>query len=189
MWCEQMIVADADYAGRVALRIASAFQDMLNRQVGEADLARWIDCVALDGGMRPGNQQTQVALVHDKHSLGMEPFSPSAFDDIDGQAFSDSLGEFLLSAVAVEDIVKKEDLIADMLELAMEREEVKRIVVVADCESGSCGERLRRALDKGNTERVTLLAMRPLPDGPFRQEQLGFSVMQALGIRSDEVAK
>lgn len=186
MWCEHLIVADADYVGRVAERLASDFQNMLNRPVGKADLARWIDCVALDGGLRPGKQQTQVVLVHDKHTRGMEPFRPSAFEEIDGQAFSDSLGEFLLSAVAVEDMVKKDDLMAEMVELALEREEVKRIVVVADC-----GERLHCAIDKSeaSVQRVTLLTMQLLADDSFHQELLGYSVMQALGIRGEELAK
>ena len=43
---------------------------------------------------------------------------------------------------------------------------------------------LRRVDDE---KRVTMFAMQPMPGGNFRQEILGYSLMSALGIRSDEL--
>ena len=39
----------------------------------------------------------------------------------------------------------------------------------------------------GDDKRITVLAMQPMPGGNFRQEILGYSLMSALGIRSDEL--
>jgi hypothetical protein len=36
-------------------------------------------------------------------------------------------------------------------------------------------------------KRVTLFAMQPLTGGNYRQEILGYSLMAALGIRSEEI--
>jgi hypothetical protein len=36
-------------------------------------------------------------------------------------------------------------------------------------------------------KRITLFAMQPLPGGNFRQEILGYSLMNALGISADEI--
>ena len=52
-WSENLIIADADYADRVAFNLIVNFERMLMRRIPPADLARWIDCVALDGGLRP----------------------------------------------------------------------------------------------------------------------------------------
>ena len=38
-----------------------------------------------------------------------------------------------------------------------------------------------------NFERITVFGMQPLVGGGFRQEILGYSLMNALGIRSDEI--
>ena len=45
---------------------------------------------------------------------------------------------------------------------------------------------LRRA---GDDKRVTVFAMQPMPGGNFRHEILGYSLMSALGIRSEELDK
>ena len=36
-------------------------------------------------------------------------------------------------------------------------------------------------------KRITLFAMQPMPTGNFRQEILGYSLMNALGISADEL--
>lgn len=50
---ENVIIADADYLDKVAFDLIVNFERMLMRRIPPADIARWIDCVALDGGMRP----------------------------------------------------------------------------------------------------------------------------------------
>jgi hypothetical protein len=50
-WSENVIIVDADYVDRVAFNLSVNFERMLMRRVPKADLARWIDCVALDGGV------------------------------------------------------------------------------------------------------------------------------------------
>ena len=51
-----MMIVDADYVDRVAFDLTVNFERMLNRRIPQADLARWIDCVALDGGLREGER-------------------------------------------------------------------------------------------------------------------------------------
>ena len=49
-WSENVILADADYVDRVAFNLIVNFERMIGRRIPQADMARWLDCVALDSG-------------------------------------------------------------------------------------------------------------------------------------------
>ena len=186
-WCENIIIADADHVDRVAFDLIVNFERMLMRRIPQADMARWLDCVALDGGVREGEEQTQVVLIHDKAHGRMDNFKPSQYDtELDGTAFKDNLGEFTISSLAVENIVSKDDLVCEVLAAACSRKEVKRIMVVPD--DGEMYDAVRHTLRRADDDkRITVFAMQPMPGGNFRQEILGYSLMSALGIRAEEL--
>ncbi len=186
-WCENVIVADADYIDKVAFDLTVNFERMLERRIPRADLARWIDCVALDGGVREGEGRTQVVLIHDKANGKLDNFAPSDHAaELDGKAFRDNLGEFSISSLPVENLVSKEDFLDDILTAVCRRKEVKRVMVVPDAER--MYDRVRQALRfVDDDKRVTVFAMQPMPGGNFRQEILGYSLMSALGIRAEEL--
>lgn len=192
-WCENLIVADADYIDHVALLLSVDFERMLGRQVGAADLARWLVCVALDGGLRPGNNETQVALVHNKQTAKLDNFVPSVLtEELNGKAFRDEqLGEFAINTIAVESITTKDEVIVDLVGEAIGHSEVKRVMVVPDGEEGDSWDMLRRLLHQlaDESKHVTLFAMQPMAGGNFRQEMLGYSLLQALGIKADDIEK
>ena len=76
----------------------------------------------------------------------------------------------------------------EMVQMVASRPEVKRIMLVPNGEEGNIYDTLRRALAHVDEEkRVTLFAMQPMPGGNFRQEILGYSLMSALGIKSEEL--
>lgn len=185
--CENIIIVDADFADRVAFDLIVNFERMICRPIPPADLAHWIDCVALDGGVREGNGQTQVALIHDKRNVRMDNFTPSVYTDIDGKAFKDHLGEFVINTYTNEDIVGKEDLFIDMLQLCCAAKDVKRVMVIPD---DSFYDTIRHTMSRvdDDHQRVTVFAMQPMPGGNFRQEILGYSLMSALGIKAEELS-
>lgn len=187
-WSENVIIADADFIDKVAFDLTVNFERMLMRRIPKADIARWIDCVALDGGVRSGDNQVQVVLIHDKKNLRLENFNPSSYDgELNGKAFKDHLGEFSISSYPVEELVEKADFIAEASQIAASQKEVKRVMVIPDDEEAYAKVRhaLRRIDDDG--KRITLFAMQPMEGGNFRQEILGYSLMSALGISGDEI--
>lgn len=186
-WCENIIIADADHVDRVAFDLIVNFERMLMRRIPQADMARWLDCVALDGGVREGEEQTQVVLIHDKAHGRMDNFKPSVYGtELDGKAFKDNLGEFTISSLAVESMVSKNDLVCEVLAAACSRKEVKRIMVVPD--DGEMYDAVRHTLRRADDDkRITVFAMQPMPGGNFRQEILGYSLMSALSIRAEEL--
>lgn len=188
-WSENVILVDADYVDSVAFDLTVNFERMIGRRIPKADMARWIDCVALDGGIREGSHETQVVLIHGKRRTQMENFAPGDYaGELDGKAFRDTLGEFQLSALPVEDdVTTAADLFIESLEVISNIKEVKRIMVIPDAEKiyDRVRETLRRVDDE--EKRITVFAMQPMTGGNFRQEILGYSLMQALGIRADEI--
>ena len=186
-WSENVIVVDADYVDSVAFNLIVNFERMIGRRIPPADMTRWVECVALDGGLRQGDHETQVVLLHAKGKRAMENFTPADYSaQLDGKAFKGNLGEFVFGAYPVESLVSKEEFLVDVVSLVCNQKEVKRVMVVPDVDK--CYDMLRHALRHvDDDKRVTLFAMQPLTGGNFRQEILGYSLMSALGIKADEI--
>ena len=188
-WSENVIIVDAEYLDHVVFNLTVNFERMLGRRIPPADLAKWIDCVALDGGMRPGAHETQVVLIHEKNAAGLQYFVPSEFQtSLNGKAFKDQLGEFVISAVPVESMTTKNDLLLDVVSLTLPEKDVKRIMIIPNGEDEALCRQLRNLLQQADEDKhITVLAMEPIAGGNFRQEILGYSLLQALGIRADEI--
>ena len=117
-WAPAVILVDADYLDAVALDLTVNFERMLNRRVATADLCHWLDCVALDGGLRPGNNEVQVHMLHSKDKAALNNFQPSKFDeDLNGLSFDDQLGHFSLFAFPVEEVVSLDELFLQSLNM------------------------------------------------------------------------
>ena len=190
-WSENVILVDADYVDKVTFNLIVNFERMLGRRIPQADLARWIDCVALDGGLREGAHETLVVLVHQKDKVRLENFVPSDYaEELDGKAFKDHLGEFLISAIPIEAIADGEDYFPEALKLAVAQKEIRRIMVIPNAEDSYIYNKVRETLNRvdDDEKRITVFAMEPKPGGNFRQEILGYSLMAALGISSEEIS-
>ena len=188
-WSENVIIADAAYVDKVAFDLTVNFERMIGRRIPKADMARWTECVALDGGLREGSHETQVVLLHPKAKASMDNFAPSRFDDeLNGKAFKGPLGEFIISSFPVEDVVNAGDFFLDVLEMVCAQKDVKRVMLVPDADNEALCDDIRMALRRADDDkRVTLFAMQPLTGGNFRQEILGYSLMSALGIKAEEL--
>lgn len=189
-WSENVIVADADYVDKVAFDLTVNFERMIGRRIPPADMSQWAVCVALDGGLRPGKHETQVVLIHDHKNPKMENFAPGTYaTELDGQAFDDpQMGEFTFADVATGEFAGNDVTMLDVLRNLLGHSEVKRIMLIPDETNSELTETLRNTLRDANDEqRITLLAMQPLVGGNYRQEILGYSLMRALGIDSNEI--
>ena len=185
---DTVILVDADYVDSVAFDLTVNFERMLMRRIPVADLAQWLVCVGLDGGLSvddTASRQIQVIFLHDEKKSALRYFAPGKIEDIDGKAFRDKLGEFLMSAVRKEPLAGN-DLFVQCTEALLGSEAVKRIVLVPDM--GQYGAALKQLLASvGRRKEVTLLAMQPEAGRGFQSEILGYSLMQAMGIRSEEL--
>ena len=192
-WSRNVILVDGDYVDSVAFNLIVNFERMLGRRIPKADTARWIDCVALDGGMREerdSDGETQVIFIHSKDKQQLDNFNPGSYEsNLNAMAFKDSLGEFIISSYPVEEVVKHDDFFLDILQTVVNHKDVHRVMAVPNAEHKPLWDALRHALRDIDDEekRVTLFAMQPMDGGNFKQEILGFSLMSALGIRGEEL--
>ncbi len=189
-WSNNVIIADADYIDKVAFDLIVNFERMIGRRIPKADMARWIECVALDGGLKEGENDTQVVLIHDKRRHKMENFVPANYDkELNAQAFKSTLGEFTISSYPVEDMVAADDFFVHVLQTVVSQPDVHRVVVIPNAENATLYDNIRQTLHflDDDKKRITVLAMQPMQGGKFRQEILGYSLMSALGIRADEI--
>ena len=197
-WSENIIIADGDYVDSVAFNLTVNFERMIGRRIPPADMARWVECIALDGGMRPFEEMqrleasptTQMVLIHDASRQRLENFAPGKYaDELHGQAFTGRLGEFAFTCISPEGFTTREALLEETLQLALQADDVKRIMVVPS-EQGIDGvRRVMRQKTGGDTpgKRVTVFTMQPIAGGQFSQEILGYSLMAALGVKSSEL--
>lgn len=191
-WSENLILVDANYIDQVAFHLIINFERMIGRRIPQADIARWIDCIALDGGLREGDNQVEVVLLYDNNKTQMDHFLPANItEELHGKAFKDHLGEFSITAISPENMVEKDQLLIDVLQTACSSKDVKRIMVVPNAEQGEVYEQIRHTLHQvdDDSKRITVFTMQPLPGGNFRQEILGYSLMSALGIKANEITE
>ena len=163
-WSENVMLVDADYVDKVAFNLIVNFERMLGRRIPKADLAKWVDCVALDGGIREGGYETLVVLAHQKDKVQLDNFAPGNYAaELDGKAFKDHLGEFIISAVAIEPIADSEDYLTEALRLVTAQKEVKRVMVIPNAEDPYIYNKVREALNRvdDDEKRITVFAMEP----------------------------
>lgn len=190
---ENIIIVDADYIDYVAFQLSVQFERMINRRIPKADMSQWAICIALDGGLRDNGEkhETQVVLVHDINKSKMDNFTPADYEkELNAKAFNDEkFGEFIINAFPVEGVTSKDEYILDVIKTVCAHEEVKRVMVVPNAEEGSLYDEIREHLKHvdDDNKRITLFAMQPMMGGNFRQEILGYSLMNAMGIRGDEI--
>ena len=191
---ENVIIVDADYIDDVAFNLTLNFERMLDRRIPAADFSQWIVNIALDGRMKPGNHETQVVVLHDKAKRQLDNYVPSSLEqELDKQAFKDeTVGEFIINTIATGGkVTEKDEVMLDFLKIVLSHKEVSRIMIIPNAEDGNIYNLLRNALrDIDDEEKhVTLFAMQPMEGGNFKQQILGYSIINAMGITADEIEK
>ena len=189
-WSENVVLVDADYVDSVAFNLIVNFERMIGRRIPQADIAKWLDCVALDGGIRDGENEIQVILIHQKDKQQMDNFVPGNYaNDLSEKAFKDHLGEFTINAYQAEGFAKVGDFFNEALELILTRKNIKRLMVIPNAEDDAIYNKVRETLRRADDDdkRITVFTMQPNAGGNYRQEILGYSLMAALGIKADEI--
>ncbi len=185
-WSETVVLIDADYLDSVALDLIINFERMIDRPIPAGDLCHWLDCVALDGGLQQGDNDVQAVFLHSKTKESMENMRPGKFaTELNGQAFKDNIAEFALLSFPVEEVVSPSDFYVQSLEALLESQQVKRLLLVPDMQA--VGSRVQKLCAEAEGKHITLFAMQPIDTKGCTCEILGYSLMSALGIRSDEL--
>jgi len=186
-WSANVILVDADYLDNVARNLIERFERLLGRQIAKGSMTVWADCVALDGGLRPRDNQIQVVIIHPKEKRGLNHLDPSDFaEHLSGKAFKDNIGEFVFDCYpAEEEFVDYDDFFVDALQLITAQKEVKRLMVVTHAENALLYNKVPEVLNGATTDEES--PSDGMQGKKIRQEILGYSLMAALGIKGEEI--
>lgn len=185
MLSKNVILVDTSYIDKVSSDFTVNFERMLNRTLPKADLPLWLDCISLDAGLEPGENDIQVIFLYKNEIL--TSFTPSNIkDELDGKAFKDNLGEFSLEAYQVEtNVTTMGEQFAETLRVLIDAEKVEKILAVPDITA--YGNLVIDIASKNEKKDLCMFSIQPLSGNGFHVQQLGFSVVHALGINGDEL--
>ena len=187
-FAEKVILIDASYINKVTGDLNQHFGQMIGRKLPKADLPIFLECVAMDAAIQPGENVLQVLLVYDKEHAKMDAFNPSDLKkELNDVAFKSQLGEFQLNTFEPSDMADREAFFLEAVKLVADAKEVKHLVIVPS--ETEYGDKIPEILEKvDGKESIHVLGMNPLaPSRAFSWEMMGYAVLQALGIRSDEI--
>ena len=187
-FAEKVILIDASYINKVTGDLSQHFGGMIGRELPKADLPIFLECVAMDAAIQPGENVLQVLLVYDKELTKMDAFHPGDLKkELNDVAFKSQLGEFQLNTFEPSDMADRESFFLEAVKLVADAKEVKHLVIVPS--ETEYGDKIPEILEKvDGKESIHVLGMNPLaPSKAFRWEMMGYAVLQALGIRSDEI--
>ena len=190
---ETVILMDVAYVDKITGDLIQYFSRVINRTLTTADLSLLLEALALDAGLRPdGNEkkkpEIQALLIYDEKHPTLKNIVPNDLTQkLNNVAFDSKLGEFVLNTYHPSGMTPHTDFVLDALRLVADAKEVKRLVVVAD--DTFIEKEVLPLLDKvDGKEAVTLFSMNPSPTNKdAKWEMLGFAILRALGIRSEEL--
>lgn len=187
-FAETVILVDAAYLNRVVSDIAAHFSEILGRTLPKADLPVLLECVSLDAGVQPGEQAIQVLFIYDADCVRMDALTPSDLHkELHEVAFKSRLGEFSLYSFEPSGMSTREALFLESLRLVADAKETKRVIAIPHEEE--YGAKVPPILNKveGKEMLMTFGMNPPATEGALQWEMLGFAVLQALGIKGDEI--
>ena len=187
-FAEKVILIDAIYINKVTTDLRQHFSQVIGRELPKADLPIFLECVAMDAAIQPGDHTLQVLFVYEKGWAKMDVFNTGDLKkELNDVAFKSQLGEFQLNAFEPSDMADREAFFLESVKLIADAKEVKHLVVIPS--ETEYGDKLPEIFEKvDGKESIHVLGMNPLaPSKNFQWEMLGYAVLQALGIRSDEI--
>lgn len=191
---ENVLLVDVACFNEVVTGMRHFFGMQLGRPLQDIYVEEWATCLALDAGVRNGDNEIEVVFVHDGREGRLQHCDPSDLaKELNGVGFSSQLGELAFVSVSPEGFASRENLYLELLQLALGSARVKRVMLVPSM--GGYGTRLlellaghRKEAGDEKAKEVILFSM-DKPAGPLecKWDLLGYSVMRALGIRAEEL--
>lgn len=187
-FASNVLLIDAAFLNLVVTDLKKYFEKTLMRELQEIDLSELVTYIVLDAGMVVGDNQIQILMVYDKDSAQLSNCRPSDLSaELNGVAFKSQFGEFSFASVPCEEMVSREELYLDLLSIVLDSADVERLILVSFNEE--YGDKVMERL-KGVKNKETIQFRMNEPEESiegYQWEMLAYPVMQALGIRGEEL--
>ena len=184
---ETVVLIDAAFLNFVITDMKGYFEETLRRSLQDIDLSMLTTYLTLDAGITEGKNEVQFLFVYDKESSRLQYCQPSDLqEELNGVAFQSPYGEYSFASVPSEGMVSREDLFLDLLSIVADSADVKRMIVVSFNEE--YGKKVSDALHEVKGKEIIQFRMNePEVQVEYKWDMLAFPVMQALGIRAEEL--
>ena len=184
---ETVVLIDAAFLNFVITDMKGYFEKTLQRSLQEIDLSMLTTYLTLDAGITEGKNEVQFLFVYDKDSSHLVHCHPSDLEkELNGVAFKSPYGEYSFASVPSEGMVSREELFLDLVAIVSDSADVKRMIVVSFNEE--YGKKVTDALHEVKGKEIIQFRMNePEASVEYKWDMLAFPVMQALGIRADEL--
>lgn len=184
---ETVVLIDAAFLNFVITDMKGYFEKTLQRSLQEIDLSMLTTYLTLDAGITEGKNEVQFLFAYDKDSSHLAHCHPSDLEkELNGVAFQSPYGEYSFASVPSEGMVSREELFLDLLAIVSDSADVKRMIVVSFNEE--YGKKVTDALHEVKGKEIIQFRMNePEASVEYKWDMLAFPVMQALGIRADEL--
>ena len=193
----QVMLVDVLYLNRVMTDLRAHFSHVLHRELPPVDLAHLLECISLDAGLRGSDNTIQVLFIYDAQLPKFTACVPSDLSsELHEVAFKGSLGEFSLYSFQPTELATREDLFTESLQLIGQCEDTKHLILLPDelSYSSKLADHFKEMKGK---DHITVFGMNPPADHtqaaaagtslPYDFQILGFAILQALGVKPDEL--
>ncbi len=185
---DKVMLIDAALIEKVASDFRRHFSNILSRELPKADLALFLECIALESGITSGNNSFQVLFVYDSNCEKLNSFTPALLkDEIDSMAFKSNLGEFSLFSFQPSDMVTREELFNESMKVVLDSLDVKSAIIIPSEELTN--DEISETVSKvDGKENIYFFGMNPLSlPKSAKWETMGYALMKALGVKADEL--
>ena len=175
---ETVVLIDAAFLNFVITDMKGYFEETLRRSLQDIDLSMLTTYLTLDAGITEGKNEVQFLFVYDEESDQLVYCHPSDLvKELNGVAFQSPYGEYSFASVPSEGMVSREDLFLDLLSIVADSADVKRMIVVS----------FNEEYEVKGKEIIQFRMNEPEVQVEYKWDMLAFPVMQALGIRAEEL--
>lgn len=183
-----IILIDAAYLNFMLINMKDFLEHQLGRKLEAVSMADLITYISQDAEINEGGKEVQVIFISDDSKFKFSHVTPSRLsNELDGVAFKSTIGEFIFSSVFTEGMVSREELFLDVLSIALDSKDVKKLVILSfDDEYG--GEVMKKVNHEDVKQEIIQFRMRqPETKTKIKWDMLVFSLMKAFGVSGDEI--
>ena len=186
-FAENVILIDASYINKVGTDLKEHFEPVVQRSLPKADMALLLECMAMDAGIEGNDNEIQVIFIHEAGLKAMTFCSPAHFaDELHDKAFRGVVGEFSLYSFQTSEMAPREELFKESVQLLCESKDVKKMILVPNEFSADLD--ICSIISKEKIAATTVFGMNPpCTNSNIRFEMIGFALLQAYGIKAEEL--
>ncbi len=125
-----VLLLDVTFITETVCGLKRFLSERLGRELPDTNLVDWFICLGLDGGLRGEENNMQILLVGDEGEHELKGCVPGDMGELDGNACLTSVGELSFSVVPSAGMVSRAALFSELVQLALDASEVKRLLLV-----------------------------------------------------------